>query len=332
MPKITGRRSESADAHLYLLMTMAFFGSAFACSKVVVGDVPHQVAAALRFGGGAVILVALLALWGGGSKGKELTSWREVVRAGSVGLVGVFAYNLFFFWGLSLAPSIDGSIIVPVLSPVLTTGALIVMGWEAASPARLCGLALGVVGAAAFFVGVGDTGSELSGSRLTGDFIFLLGAASWAAYSIASKKVLVGMNPLRATTYGTVAGALGLIILSIPSLPETEWSSLTGSTWMIIIYLAVGPTAAAYVFYYRGLRVVSPSTATIMMFTVPVFGVTCSVIFLDESFTGLQLVGAVVMIVGALLAVTQGRFRRSGNTSVPRPVKRTDDSESLQQS
>src|SRR4051794_6370811 len=99
MAQQIGRRSESTDAHLYLLITMAFFGSAFACSKAVVGDVPHQVAAALRFGGGAVILVALLLLWGGASKGAGRTSWREVVRAGAVGLLGVFAYNLFFFWG-----------------------------------------------------------------------------------------------------------------------------------------------------------------------------------------------------------------------------------------
>ncbi len=330
MPQITGRRSESTDAHLYLLTTMALFGSAFAASKVVVGDVPHRVAAALRFGGGAVILVAILLLWGG-SRGKERTSWREMVRAGAVGLVGVFAYNLFFFWGLSLAPSIDGSIIVPVLSPVLTTGALLVMGRETASPARICGLALGVVGAAVFFVGVGDTGSQLSGSRLTGDFIFLLGAAAWTVYTIASKKVLVGMNPLRATTYGTVAGALGLILLAIPSLPDTEWGSLSGNTWMIIVYLAVGPTAAAYVFYYRGLRVVSPSTATIMLFTVPVFGVTCSVVLLDESFTGLQLVGAAVMLVGAVLAVTQGRFGQSSNNAVPAAAGRTGDKEPVQQ-
>ncbi|MEV6568687.1 DMT family transporter [Streptomyces kronopolitis] len=306
-------RGESANAYLYLLATMVFFGSAFASSKAVVGDIPHQVAAGLRFGGGAFILLLLLAFMGRKSRGPVLTR-QQIMRAAAVGLVGVFAYNLFFFWGLSLAPSIDGSIIVPVLSPVITTAILLALGKEKASVARIGGLALGVAGAVVFFVGAGGAGVGAGGSRLTGDLVFLLGALSWAIYSIASKKVLVGMDPLRATTFGTLAGALALLVFAVPSFPDVEWSALSSATWANIAYLALGPTAVAYLFYYRGLRVVSPSTATVIMFTVPVFGVTCAVVFLGESFSGLQLVGAAVMLAGALLAVTQGRFRQASRS------------------
>lgn len=302
-------RNESANAYLYLLATMAFFGSAFASSKAVVGHMPHQVAAVLRFGGGALILVLLLLLIGRKPEGPKSTRG-QIARAAAVGLLGVFAYNLFFFWGLSLAPSIDGSIIVPVLSPVITTGILLVLGREKASVARLGGLALGVVGAVVFFLGAGGAGLGGGGSRLTGDLIYLLGALSWALYSIASKKVLVGMDPLRATTFGTLAGALALLVFAVPALPDVDWTALSRATWANVAYLAIGPTAVAYLFYYRGLRVVSPSTATVIMFTVPVFGVTCAVVFLGESFHGLQVVGAVVMLAGALLAVTQGRLRQ----------------------
>lgn len=309
MEKETSLRNESAQAHMYLLATMALFGSAFASSKSVVGHMPHQVAAVLRFGGGAVILVLLLVFIGRKAGGSSLTR-SQILRAAAVGLIGVFAYNLFFFWGLSLAPSIDGSIIVPVLSPVITTGILLAMGREKASGARIGGLAVGVTGAVVFFVGAGGTGVDAGGSRLTGDLIYLLGALSWAVYSIASKKVLVGMDPLRATTFGTLAGAFALLLFAVPALPDVEWSALSSATWLNVVYLAVGPTAMAYLFYYRGLRVVSPSTATVIMFSVPVFGVTCAVVFLGESFGGLQLAGAVIMLAGALLAVTQGRFRQ----------------------
>lgn len=306
-------RNESANAYLYLLATMVFFGSAFASSKAVVGHMPHQVAAVLRFGGGALILVLLLLLIGRKQQGPKATRG-QIARAAAVGLLGVFAYNLFFFWGLSLAPSIDGSIIVPVLSPVITTGILLVLGREKASAARLGGLALGVAGAVVFFLGAGGADLGGGGSRLTGDLVYLLGALSWALYSIASKKVLVGVDPLRATTFGTLAGALALLLFAIPALPDVDWTALSGTTWANVAYLAIGPTAVAYLFYYRGLRVVSPSTATVIMFTVPVFGVTCAVVFLGESFSGLQAAGAVVMLAGALLAVTQGRLRQKPAT------------------
>jgi drug/metabolite transporter (DMT)-like permease len=302
-----GARTTGAGPYLYLLVTMALFAGAFTSSKVVVGQVPHDVAAALRFGGGAVILVLLLC----SRRGTGKFSWRELAVAGSVGLVGVFAYNFFFFWGLSLAPAIDGSIIVPVLSPVLTTVVFLVTGKETASLPRVGGLVLGVAGAVVFFAGIGAAGSGLTGSRLLGDLIYLLGAGCWAAYSIASKKVLAGMQPLRATTYATGVGALALILVSIPSLSHVDWTGLSGKTWANVAFLAIGPTAIAYLFYYRGLRSVSPVTATVTMFTVPVLSSISSSVFLGESFTGIQLVGALITIAGALLAVTRSR-RSSG--------------------
>ncbi|MEV6904128.1 DMT family transporter [Amycolatopsis sp. NPDC051372] len=297
-------RDGGVAPYSYLLITMALFGAAFTSSKVVVGELPHEVAACLRFGAGAVILVGLLCVRPGSAR----FSWRDLARAGLVGLVGVFAYNFFFFWGLSLAPAIDGTIIVPVLSPVLTTLYFLVTRKEPASGARIAGLVLGIAGSVVFFVGVGGGGTGFSGTRLVGDFVYLAGAACWAAYSIASKKVLSGMEPLRATTYATGVGALALVLVAIPSLSGTEWTSVSTLTWQNLAFLAIGPTAIAYLFYYRGLRAVSPVTATITMFAVPVFGTVTSVVFLGESFTTMQVAGAVITVVGALLAVTQGKI------------------------
>jgi drug/metabolite transporter (DMT)-like permease len=304
--------SDDTGPYLYLLVTMVLFGTAFTSSKIVVGHMPHDVAGALRFGGGAVILVLLLCLRPGSAR----FSWRDVARAGLVGLVGVFAYNFFFFWGLSLAPAIDGSIIVPVLSPVLTTIVYLVTGRETASAVRVAGLVIGIAGAVVFFVGIGGAGGGLTGSRLTGDLIYLLGAGCWSAYSIASKKVLAGMEPLRATTYATGVGALALVLVAVPSLSDTDWSSLPSATWVNVAFLAVGPTALAYLFYYRALGSVSPVTATVAMFAVPVFGTISSVVFLGESCTAVQVVGAAITIVGALLAVTRGRVTRTDDRDV----------------
>lgn len=289
--------------YLYLLITMVLFGTAFTGSKLVVGELPHEVAAMLRFGGAAVVLVLLLLL----RPDRMRFSWRDLRVAGGVGLVGVFAYNFFFFWGLTLAPAIDGSIIVPVFSPILTTVALLVSGRETASALRILGLVTGVAGAVVFFVGIGAGG--VSGARLGGDVLYLLAAGCWAAYSIASKKVLRGMEPLRATTYATGAGALALALTAIPSLSTTDWVDVRPSTWVVIAFLAIGPTAIAYLFYYRALHVVGPTTATVAMFSVPVFGTVSSVVFLGESFTTIEAVGALITIVGALLAVVQRRSK-----------------------
>ncbi|MER5490643.1 DMT family transporter [Streptomyces sp. NPDC002490] len=291
--------------YLYLLVTMVMFGSAFASSKVVVGEMPHEVAAALRFGGGGLLLIVLAVVLRGRSRpiGRD-----AAVRAGLLGLLGVLAYNVFFFWGLSLAPSLDGSVIVPVLSPILTTTALIVLGREKASWTRVTGLTVGVTGALLFLPGVG--GGAADADRLTGDLVFMAGAACWASYSVLSKSLLVGVDPLRATAWGTGVGGLGLVLLALPEVGRVSWPAVSGVAWANAVFLAVGPTAIAYLFYYQGLRRVSPSTATTMMFTVPLFGFFFSTVFLGETFTAMQFVGTLIMLGGALFAVFGNRLAR----------------------
>ncbi|MGA8117264.1 MAG: hypothetical protein WCA46_26825, partial [Actinocatenispora sp.] len=46
-------RRSPLNPYLALLLTMAGWGTAFPTSKIAVDSVPHEVAALLRFGGGA---------------------------------------------------------------------------------------------------------------------------------------------------------------------------------------------------------------------------------------------------------------------------------------
>ncbi len=300
MPKAAATGNAGGNPYLLLSTTMVLWGSGFSSSKAVVDHMPHTVAALFRFGGGSLVLLLTLRLVGGEAR----TSVRDASRAAAAGILGVFAYNFFFFWGLSLAPALDGSTIIPVMSPVLTTLFLLAAGKERASAGRIAGLSLGIVGAVIFFAGAGG---EAGGGddRLLGDLLFLLSAGCWAAYTLAGPRVLAGIEPLRATTYAMVAGSVLLAIYSAPAVGDVEWGGVPTSAWLNVAYVAVGPTAIAYLFYYRGVRAVGPVSASIMMFIVPIFGTLCSVLFLGESFGFVQALGAVVLLAGAILAVTQ---------------------------
>ena len=92
--------------------------------------------------------------------------------------------------------------------------------------------------------------------------------------------------------------------------------------------MAIGPTAVANLFYYRGVGAVGPASASTMMFIVPTVGTLCSAVFLGESFGAVQAVGAGVLLIGAVLAVTQGRLRRS-RPEPPVPAKESPDRQSL---
>ena len=215
-------------------------------------------------------------------------------------MLGVFAYNGFFFWGLSLAPSLDGGILIPVMSPVLTTAFLLVGGREKVSRRRLAGLALGLGGAAAYLIGANSAGG--GSHRLAGDLLYVLSAVCWAAFTLSAPKVLAGIEPLTAMAYATCTGAVLLALVAAPDLGKVQWGALPSEVWLNVAYLAIGATAVANVFYYRGVAAVGPASASLMMFLVPAVNTACATLFLGESFTAVQAVGAVVLMIGAALA------------------------------
>ncbi|MGI5339519.1 DMT family transporter [Streptomyces sp. CA-181903] len=309
-----------SNPYLLLMVTMTLWGSAFSSSKAVVGQLPHSVAAFLRFGGAAVALSA--ASWclrdrgaREGGRGTATGSVRAAGLAAAAGVLGVFAYNGFFFWGLSLAPSLDAGILIPVMSPVFTSTFLLLTGREKATGARWAGLGLGLAGAAVFLVGAAGGGGDAS--RLRGDALYLLSAVCWAAYTLLGPRVLAGVEPLRATTYATCAGAALLGVLAAPDLVAVRWGELPSGVWLNSVYLAVGAAAVANLLYYRGVRAVGPARASLMMFTVPVVNIVCATVFLGESVGPLQGAGALVLLLGAAIALTLGRGSRSGTG--PRP-------------
>ncbi|WP_229891562.1 DMT family transporter [Streptomyces mashuensis] len=307
-----------------LVLTMALWGSAFPASKVMVGDVPHQVAALLRFGFGGLVMLA----WLLGTGGRLALTRRDLARTALAGSLGVFGYNTLFFWGLALAPSIDGSIIVPVFAPVITSAVAVLFFRERTTVMRVAGLALGIGGAVVFLLGVGG---PAGGRRLLGDLVFLAAACCWSAYTLVSKRLLTG-DPVRATALATLSGSVLLALVALPALPAVAWGSLSGSFWAIVAYLAVGPTAVAYVFYYRGVQAVGPATATVMMFLSPVFGAGGGALFLGEGLNLVQGCGALLMTGGALPAVFGGLPRRKGDPEepdevVPERAARTDTTE-----
>jgi drug/metabolite transporter (DMT)-like permease len=301
-------RGESST-YLMLAATMALWGSAFAGSKIALEYVPHGVAAMLRFGLGALLMLGWLALVGG-----LRLSTRELGRLAVAGLLGVFGYNALFFWGLSLAPSIDGSLLIPVLSPVLTVGAATVLLRERASRPRVAGLLLGLAGAAVFLAGIEGGFGEVGAERLLGDLIYVAAAATWAAYTLIGRRVLADTDPVRETTFAMVIGAVLLAGLAAPAAPDVAWSELPPRFWGTMAYLAIGPTALAFVLFYIGVRRIGPTRTSIMMFLVPVFGSVTAIVLLDESLSPVQVGGAVLMLAGALLALTEGRLGRFART------------------
>ncbi|WP_341472744.1 DMT family transporter [Actinomyces wuliandei] len=112
-------------------------------------------------------------------------------------------------------------------------------------------------------------------------------------------------------------GGIGFCLL-IHLLPEGTTINLSSPAIWLIVYLAVGCSALAFLLYTFGLTVLKPSQAVAILNLVPVFGVVWAVVIAGEEVTILKLVGAITVIIGVVMS--------SRSTLPPSRKQRTLDS------
>ena len=282
-----------ARVRLGLILTMVFWGSAFATSKIIVFHVPPEVGAVLRFGLGALLMAGILF-----RRAAQPVPVRETWgRIAAVGLVGVAAFNTAFFRGLSLAPASDAAVIIPTMSPVFTAAAGMLFLGEPATFRRLSGLAISLAGSVLFFWGV-LAHTQGQGTRIFGDLFLLGAAASWAVYSIISRPLLMKIGALPATTWSMLLGSAVLLLVSAPRLAAVPWTALPAQFWLVLAYLAVFPTVIAYLLWMEGIRVIGSGPATSFMFLAPISGLLLAALLLGDRPTPAQGVGGALMLFG----------------------------------
>jgi drug/metabolite transporter (DMT)-like permease len=299
----SGNSPPHARGRVYagLVLTMFFWGSAFATSKMLVLEVPPEVGAALRFGIGSLLMMAILFR----RSAKPVPARADWGRLLLVSLVGVTGFNTLFFRGLSLAPASDAGMIIPTMSPVFTAMAGMLFLGEGVRIGRVAGLAVSLAGAAFFF---GDVLFHTAGQggRMWGDAALIGAAMCWAAASILSRPLSVRIGAMPTAAWTIFLGSLVLLLVSSPKLAAVPWGHLTGRFWIVLAYVVVFPTVIAYILWMEGIRAIGSGPTTSFMFLAPVFALLIAAALLGERPTALQGAGGALMLLGVWLVNRPG--------------------------
>jgi drug/metabolite transporter (DMT)-like permease len=283
-----------------LLTPFAAFCAALAWSgawitgKLAVASAPPLEISAIRFVI-AVIVLAVIAIVTRARLGRG-SLWPVILA----GVFGYFAYNAFVFVGLTMAPASDGALIVPTLIPVLTALAASFVG-ERLTATKLAGFALASIGAALVIL-AGQTGDEVSGRRLVGDVLMLLGAMCWATYTVLGTIALRTRSPLAIVTIAVPIGAALLLPLGFFEKGYADVPSWSVGVWLNVLYLALAVSVASFILFYWVVRRVGAGVAAMSSYFVPVLTLAMAVAFLGDRPQPLQLVGGAVILAGVRLA------------------------------
>ena len=85
-----------------------------------------------------------------------------------------------------------------------------------------------------------------------------------------------------------------------------EWQRLSAAQWLGTLYLSVFPTVVSFICWNEGVMRVGPSLAANFLHLIVVYSAIFA-FFVGETYSLVQLTGA-VLIVGGVLLVTNHRF------------------------
>jgi drug/metabolite transporter (DMT)-like permease len=138
-------------------------------------------------------------------------------------------------------------------------------------------------------------------------------AFALAGYFLMGKKFGDNRHPLGSTVIGLgVASLFWLLVLPIWNFPEEIFSTqldlrgyLAGNQypgWLLLLWVVVMGTIVPYLFVISGLRILSASKSSVLGMIEPVMAGALAWIWLNQSWDFIQLVGAVVVLVGIYIA------------------------------
>jgi drug/metabolite transporter (DMT)-like permease len=298
-------KSDSSIAIYFLLLLVPlFWGGAFVAAEHVITEIPPITAAAFRFGTAGIILL-LIVLWQKRIDMKAIRKqWLPILL---MALTGIFGYNLFFFIGLDITSSINGSLIVATTPVLITLGAVIFLG-EKGNKRLGLGLALSLLGVIVV-ISKGSIQTLLQLQFNTGDILFLCALVCWVAHGLLGKVAMRDVSPIVTTALTTM---LGGFFLGLGSLFESGWNQLpamSSQAWMEMLFMIVCSSVIGFLLWNYGIKQIGASKASIYMNLVPICTALIAVFLYGSTFTYIQLSGMVMVLLGVYLVTLHPYFK-----------------------
>ena len=275
-----------------LLALGALWGGSFLFIRVAVPSLGPLLLMELRVGIASLALVLFAAAVG--RRPKLRARWRQFLLIGT--LNAAIPFTLIAAAEIHLTASLAA--ILNSTTVMFAAVAAAVWSRDPLTARKVVGIVLGVIGVAVL---VGWDPVELDGAVLLSVGAMLAASLSYGISAVYVKRTFVGVPPL-GMAIGQLTGATVVLFpfaaLSVPG--ESPPAAAIAS----VLALALLSTALAYLFYFRLITNVGPTSTVTVTLLVPVFGLLFGVLFLDEplgpgTLAGLGIVlGSVVLVTG----------------------------------
>jgi len=231
-------------------------------------------------------------------------SWpsaRDVWRLLALGVLGNGVYQLLFVAGVARTRVGDAALILAA-APAFMGIISWVRGVERVGRRAVGGIVLSIAG-----VGVvmyGSSARMQHAGSLLGAALLFVGVICWSTFSVLLKPFTERVDDVQLNALTVAGGVLPLLFFLPHVVHSTPWGRVNATAWGALAYSAIISVGVAYLFWYRGIRVLGPTRAAMYSNLQPVVASLVGWLLLGEAPTGWQGIGAVAILGGIVLART----------------------------
>jgi drug/metabolite transporter (DMT)-like permease len=301
-------RSPQAQADfqswLLLILLSILWGGSFMFIAVAVKELSALQIVLARVGIAALLLIPIHLVW----QGPLPTDRRTWTAALGMSVMNNVLPFTLITWGQHY---ITGGLasVINATTPMFTALFLAAFSLEAITPRKIIALVIGLVGVGIIrgveFSNLGPQGLGILAVMLASSFYGLSGP--W------SKTRLVGIPPLTTATCQMIGSSIMMTVIVALFGDFGEYAAVTPNTWAALIGLAALSTSLAYLLFFRIIARAGPSFVSLCTMIIPVFAILMGFLFLGETLTTNEVLGACV--IGIALLIIDGRLpKRLGVT------------------
>ena len=282
-----------ALAHAVLLLTLLVWSFSFLAAarlRVSLGLLDSLAARFLP----VVLGAGLLLLWRRPLSLPRSSWWKVAAMA----VLGVPAYNLFFFHGLKTVPSGTAALVI-ALNPAFTAVlARLVLG-ERFGPRKTLGLLLALAGV--FVVIRFGSDKPVDWPYLSSALLLALAPLSWALYTVIGRRMPAAADALDTTYALLFVGGLPLVVLASPQLARTL--AADRGALGAALYLALPCTLFGYAAWIWALKRLPAGEVAAFVFLNPPLATLWAWLFEGQPLRPPFVIGALVLLLGVAAIV-----------------------------
>lgn len=285
---------------LLALLSCALWGSAFPCVKI--GYDWFQIEGAgsqILFAGCRFFLAGILTFLFGCVRERRLIGLHRssILPVFGQGLLQTTVQYVFFYLGLAHTTGAKGSVINASNVFFSILAAHVLLKDERITWRKAVGCAIGFAGVIVVNLAPGAWGSGFSWN---GEGFVLLCSLAYGISSVTLKRIADRENPVTITSYQLMFGGAVLILIGL--LCGGRIHAITWRSSLLLLYMAVLSTVA-FCLWTTLLKYNPVGKVAVYGFSIPVFGVALSALFLGENIAGWNNLAALILVAAGIVIV-----------------------------